>query len=189
MKEENICHVKSHFPSQDEVDKIEQELDRFQTLFGDQSAKAVYELKKKGKNKLEHEKNGAEEEYQEIPAEAEIAETEISEEEINNKSPPADDGSSSSGGNYSEDNSGEYKDEYSVSGTGDCVSETGGKHDGGLVHVRDRTLEHELNQSRGEPIEPIYRLRNAIIIQACKDLPQSMETRLTGPNKQPGAIL
>ena len=40
MNEENICHAKSYFPTQDEVDKIAQELDRFQTLFGDQSAKA-----------------------------------------------------------------------------------------------------------------------------------------------------
>lgn len=40
MKEENICHIKSCFPSQGEVDKIAQELDRFQTLFGDQTVKA-----------------------------------------------------------------------------------------------------------------------------------------------------
>ena len=40
MNEENICHAKSYFPSQGEVDKIAQELDRFQTLFGDQTAKA-----------------------------------------------------------------------------------------------------------------------------------------------------
>ena len=37
---ENICHVKSYFPSQAEVDGIAAELDRFQTLFSDQTAKA-----------------------------------------------------------------------------------------------------------------------------------------------------
>ena len=40
MKEENICHAKSYFPSQDEVDKIAVELDRFQSLFSDQTVKA-----------------------------------------------------------------------------------------------------------------------------------------------------
>lgn len=40
MKEENICHAKSYFPSQDEVDKIAIELDRFQALFSDQTVKA-----------------------------------------------------------------------------------------------------------------------------------------------------
>lgn len=40
MKEENICHAKSYFPSQDEVDKIAIELDRFQAPFSDQTVKA-----------------------------------------------------------------------------------------------------------------------------------------------------
>lgn len=40
MKEENITHARSYFSSQDEVDKIATELDRFQTLFSDQTAKA-----------------------------------------------------------------------------------------------------------------------------------------------------
>ena len=40
MNEKNICHAKSYFPSQDEVDKIAIELDRFQALFSDQTVKA-----------------------------------------------------------------------------------------------------------------------------------------------------
>ena len=40
MNEENICHAKSYFPTQGEVDKIAIELDRFQALFSDQTVKA-----------------------------------------------------------------------------------------------------------------------------------------------------